>query len=792
MAIRPKTQLVLAGLSLAALVAPVAAAPTLGKAKLAPKPGSISLKLALEKFQSAARNNDLEQLRRMLVQNPGLVKARTADGQTALHAAVLGAEPEAARFLLQHGTEVDSTDSRGLTPLQHAIAIGDKQSLSLVETLVEFGADVNRPSWMGEVPLHLAVTAGSAPIATFLLAHGARDTTTPLFDALAQGDLEQLRAAIRKQPKLVNKSMALPSAPGSYMEREERLTPLHAAVLWNRAPLVQALLEAKANTSFYNFKGQTALHEAAALDEPEIVAPLLDAGADPNVRKQSSRYWFDGRLRETGQTPLHLATTAGSMVVAQLLLEHGAQVDLPTLWKGFEFQQPRKDGPKPRLGKTPLQYAVAAKNAPLVELFLSHGANAKGPNGDDAPLLRALSDAKNIASAESQPIVGIVGALLKAGANPNARDTSSFNSFGSTDTALTKAVLTRNSELVTLLLDAGADANGANSQGTSPFTLSLTYQSSLDAGYNTISKLLLARGANINGRDKMGRTPLFLAVARANFDMTRELLEHKADVQVTDKNGATPLGLSFKSGYDKITALLRSHGAHDATVTFYDALSSGDEPEVTQLLKNSPALLKTTNSKGETPLTHAINYRQNGMVSFLLTHGANVEDRSYGEPPLFAAVNAENSAVVRQLLKRGADINENSAEGYPVLFRAVSNDKPTPAFIDQLLQAGANAKAKDKFQRTALHVCVEVETEANPAIMGALIQAGADVNAPDREGITPLHLAAQTGKRDHILWLLAHGAKINARDTHGWTPLQWAEKSGETEAALLLKQKGGS
>jgi ankyrin repeat protein len=64
--------------------------------------------------------------------------------------------------------------------------------------------------------------------------------------------------------------------------------------------------------------GSTPLHCAAWRGRPEIVALLLEAGADVNAQNRNE-HW--------GTTPLHAAAHANQAGIAQLLIEHGADVN---------------------------------------------------------------------------------------------------------------------------------------------------------------------------------------------------------------------------------------------------------------------------------------------------------------------------------------------------------------------------------------------------------------------------------------------------------------------------------
>lgn len=64
--------------------------------------------------------------------------------------------------------------------------------------------------------------------------------------------------------------------------------------------------------------GSTPLHCATWKGHPDVVALLLEAGADVNAQNQND-HW--------GTTPLHAAAHANQVAIAQMLIDHGADLN---------------------------------------------------------------------------------------------------------------------------------------------------------------------------------------------------------------------------------------------------------------------------------------------------------------------------------------------------------------------------------------------------------------------------------------------------------------------------------
>ena len=138
--------------------------------------------------------------------------------------------------------------------------------------------------------------------------------------------------------------------------------------------------------------------------------------------------------------------------------------------------------------------------------------------------------------------------LLAQGVDVNSRCTA--NGW----TPLHKAAKTRNTVIVEMLLDRGADVNVKDEHGMTPL------YGGADSGSVSVVELLLAKGANVNAKNLRGWTPLAHAAWKQNTTVGAMLLTKGADVDVKDKEGQTPLHIAAW-GKAAIVELLLTKGA---------------------------------------------------------------------------------------------------------------------------------------------------------------------------------------------------------------------------------------
>lgn len=304
-------------------------------------------------------------------------------GGTPLMIAKIG---EVAQALIKAGAALDAAtipNGRGLAPGQTALMQAAQMNrLSVVEVLLAHGAAVNLRDEDGRNALMLAAMNGHEQVVQALVAHGA---DVGIIEAALLGNISALETLIEAGNSLdadqmdaalwwaagrgQNRSAAVLLDGGANVDARgaQRKTALMNAAMWGRVETVDLLLQHGATVDAVDERGKTALlwsQEAVQGREVGIVRALLRFGASVD---QASR---------TGWTPLIAAALHGATDCAQVLIEHGADVNAAN---GID-----EDGIG---GCTALIYAIMNSRTAMVDLLIGSGAdvNAKG-SGSRTPL----------------------------------------------------------------------------------------------------------------------------------------------------------------------------------------------------------------------------------------------------------------------------------------------------------------------------------------------------------------------------------------------------------------------
>ena len=467
--------------------------------------------------------------------------------------------------------------------------------------------------------------------------------------------------------------------------------------------------------------------------------------------------------------PLVAALSRGHIRIAELLLQHGADVDA----RGIEEQTPLH-----RAIKWPKNLAVSA-----VQFLLEHGADVNAQWKDRLTPL-------HLAAAEGK--FEVAQMLLQSGAVIHHRNLSRETplhlvpqpTFADDRLNLVRLLLEHdaevdsqneddatalhnasfwclwNLEVARVLIDHGANVKALNIRRRTPLHRVAEAMDVSEEHRFCVAQLLIEHGADVNARDIFHETPLHLASYFPKINLVRILLDHGANVNEVNNRGRTPL--------------------HRVS----EARDCSDEHRfgIAQLLVEGGADVNARDQDDKTPLHLAshLQTEQLNLVRFFLDRGANVnaEDKQ-GQTPLHRVLNSkhtyslkENFNVAQLFVERGADVN--ARDEYHERPLHVASYFPELNLVRMLLDHGAKANAGDNRGRTPLHRVSKGKNCSDEDRFGAaklLIEHGADVNARDHRNKTPLHVASNFLEHNLVRMFLDRGAIANAEDHRGRTPL---------------------
>jgi len=278
--------------------------------------------------------------------------AANKEGDTALMAAARAGNPEAITALLGHDAAVNAKDALAQqTALMWAVRANHAAA---AQALLAHGADVNARTRMGKAPERRLPLAGGGPgngshgtgiVRGGWPERGVQDAIpggmSPLLYAARDGRLDSARLLVAAKAD-VNQTEA------------NGITPLLMAITNDHVDVARFLLDQGGGVNTADWWGRTPLWAAVELRNRDMgrggehdidrgaaldmINTLIERGANVNARTKEYppiRRWVTplndiSWVDFTGQTPFLRAALSGDITVMRLLLEKGADPNIPT------------------------------------------------------------------------------------------------------------------------------------------------------------------------------------------------------------------------------------------------------------------------------------------------------------------------------------------------------------------------------------------------------------------------------------------------------------------------------
>ena len=737
--------------------------------------------------------------------------------------------------------ELETLDEMGKAVVHHCAALGEDSILNL---LIDHGADLNMVTGSGETILDIAIDEGhidmikgilekESPMLTF-------DEEISLQPAVeraikkGQGELmglflveffntsessagcnnargeTPLHLSVRyEQPEIFNCLMSLYGTSLLEERDEDLLTPLGRAVHGRHADFVQLLLKQGADAKVIGQCGKTLLHLNAERGGETITHCLLEKKVDPYA------------LDNLGNTAIHYAAIYDRVDVAGVLLH---------LDKGFMNIQGNDD-------LLPIAAAVKAGSLEMVEYLLSKDADVDIQTEDDRTLLHLnaqngnasitkmlldegldpeLTDSANLSVLQIALTVGhveVVQTLVRHQATLLEKDVAGR-------TPLLQAVAMGHEKMVEMLLREGANVSAVcgtkwstlhlnAKQGSKTITelligawtacKDICVDSNGDSPLHIaakndrvdVARVLLSRRLDLlNMKNLQGETALSLAAEKEKINMVEYLLSMNADPQIKDCFLKTPLHHNAGTGNESIARLLIDAGsniegrARGGVTPFYVAVMASHLKIAQLMLSENDKALNMKESNENTPLMQAVINEDEKMVSFLLQSGASVNDKNKsGQTALHLNALYGNAAITQLLLHHKAEPLTYTMEGETAIHVAAENHNMSVV------------KALTKFRKNLLETqnrqhgdtpLIKAVYGKRRAMVAFLLNEGANVHAVNKANAMPLHVNAGRGNAAITELLLNHGADPTLLGKHGETPLHIAAGNNMMDVVKVL------
>ncbi|XP_052089802.1 serine/threonine-protein phosphatase 6 regulatory ankyrin repeat subunit B-like [Mytilus californianus] len=702
---------------------------------------------------------------KLLIKKGVDLNTRDTFGRTALMLACTEGHTDIVNVLIENRVDIDCQDIYGVTPL---IELCSQGHLPLVCIVLEGQANCNKADNEGWTPLMASCLSDNYNLTKLLVEHGA-DVNKRNKD----GETALLVVCIG----VINRKNAGYIDTRVYSKVYENVNKRDPKINQVRRTIIKFLLSKGAIIDQQDNCGWSALMWACKNNYIEIASLLIEKGANMYHISYDGKSILQKALKKEEKAIIVLLFRNGISELKELMhaIKDNDKKTVDFLIDDKKQSFLEMDGKTEKsktlingcdpFGYTPLIISCRARNIEITQYLINKGADV---NMSSYGGLTALREA--CLNKETE----LVSLLIEAGANVyrdlvlafNMKETTIINlllrTMPNINEILYKSCKLHETDFAYFLIENGADIDYRVVDRRNTHWLaecidpSTALLSACRCNKICITRVLLELGANVNILSENKTTPLMWASYRSYTDIVRLLVRRGANVNDIDENGWNSLRWALKGRNMKNVDYLIRIGAYIETI-FLSAMRDNDTWIIDTLVKNGGNLDRL--------LTISCEYGDESTVEKLLSNGADIHHQDKNMwTPLMRACKFDNKPIISLLLKRGSFVNND-------LLTAVKIGENT--LTKSLIEAGGDLNK----------IFIESCDKKDGNTQQLLIQHGVNM-------YEALHFACCSNNLNAICKILKFDFDIDECNENGFTPLMTACKHSTDEIFQFLVKNG--
>lgn len=419
----------------------------------------------------------------------------------------------------------------------------------------------------------------------------------------------------------------------------------------------------------------TLLVSTAQADESPRATRLYDAIAQ-NKPKAVQHFLQDATLANTwfhrGTTPLHVAAEKGNPQIVAILIEKGA--DLMRLNKNLETAQDIALRNGHNFVAAQICYALPEPEQ-FDNLMYVLDALVRYDSTEHFPLFRNRIPEERTIEYHEMDFLFLAAScgsttmlrfLLDEGRDLEERD--SLSQW----TVLHHLASRGHLGLIQTVYGDRDDIDSVDGSGQTPLAVAVA------SGHEDVAAYLIARGADVNAADQYGNTPLHIAARWDRPRCAEVLVQSGAHSASRNTSGLFPLDVALERGRENLVAVFpvdapakrfgeTPEEAH--WIRLKNAIVDGKVGQTQSLLNKSAAGIDQIDHQGQGLIHYACTNGNPQLVQVLAAAGADVNllDALSGWSPLMMSVVSGQVDTVNAILVSGADVNHQDIRGWTAL-----------------------------------------------------------------------------------------------------------------------------